>query len=414
MLDIHYIRENKTAVKANIKRRKIDPTKADIDAILKHDKMRREVQLDLEKINHERKLAAKGRLFDKGRELKAKGQKLETKIRALDKLIFEYAQWVPNILHKSVPDGDSEKDNKPIKKVGKPPTFSYQAQNHQQLGESLRILDIKRGAKVTGQGFYYWVGDGAKLAWAVYNLALTYFQKQNFVPVIVPLITREAAIFGTGYFPFFKEDSYQLEGKDQYLIGTSEQALVAIHQNEILDEANLPYQYTSFSAGFREEAGSYGKNTKGIYRVHQFHKVEQIVFCKPENSETWHKTCLKHEEKLLKDLELPYQVVDVCVGDIGAPGYRKFDCEAWFPSQNRYREVTSNTNLTDFQTRRLNIRARGKEGNKYYPHTISATGVTDRFVIAILENNQQKDGSVKIPKILQKDVGKSVIKPPTS
>jgi len=195
-----------------------------------------------------------------------------------------------------------------------------------------------------------------------------------------------------------------------YAIGTSEQPLVALHQDEILDEASLPYQYTAFSACFRQEAGSYGKDVKGIFRVHQFHKVEQIVFCKPEESDQWHKKCLELEEAMLQKLKLPYRVVDVCVGDMGAPGYRKFDCEAWFPSQNRYREVTSNTNLTDFQTRRLNIKVKGKDNKKYYPHTISATGVTDRFVAAILENYQQKDGSVKVPEVLQKYVKEAVIK----
>jgi seryl-tRNA synthetase len=183
-----------------------------------------------------------------------------------------------------------------------------------------------------------------------------------------------------------------------------------MYQDDILGERNLPYQYSAFSACFREEAGSYGKDTRGIYRTHQFHKVEQIVFCKPENSEKWHRKCLKYEEGILKALEIPYRVVEVCVGDMGAPGYRKFDCEAWFPSQNRYREVTSNTNLTDFQTRRLNIRVRGKDGKKYYPHTISATGITDRFLAAILENNQRKDGSIRVPKVLQKYIDEEKLK----
>lgn len=411
MLDINFIKDNKKLVKDTVKKRGIDTEKADIDAILKFEKIRREKQQELDEVNRERNLAAKARLFEKGRGLKAKAQDLGAEIRAAEKLIFKYWQWVPNVLSPKVPEGKSEDDNKEIRKWGKVPEFKFVPKSHEELGKSLEILDIERGAKVAGSGFYYFKGLGASLAWGLYNFALDYLKKQGFEQVMVPLFTREPALFGTGYFPFIGEDSYKLENEDLYAIGTSEQPLVAIHQNEVLEEANLPYQYTSFSACFRQEAGSYGKDVKGIFRVHQFHKVEQIVFCRSENSQKWHQKCLAFEEDLLKKLKLPYRVVDVCVGDMGAPGFRKFDCEAWFPSQRRYREVSSNTNLTDFQTRRLNIKVKGKDGEKYFPHTISATGVTDRWVAAILENYQQKDGSVKVPQVLQKYVGIEIINP---
>jgi len=411
MLELAFIRENKKLIKETVKKRGIDPKKADIDALLKFDKIKREKRRQLDDINRERNLAAKARLFEKGRQLKTKAQDLEAEIRAAEKLIYRHWQWVPNVLDSEVPKGTSEADNKVVKKWGRVPKFGFKLKSHEKLGKDLGILGIEQGAKVSGSGFYYFKGAGAQLAWGLYNFVLDYLKSKGFEQIIVPLFTRGTALFGTGYFPFISADSYKLENEDLYAIGTSEQPLVAIHQDELLKEGNLPYQYTSFSACFRQEAGSYGKDVKGIFRVHQFHKVEQIVFCKPDDSEKWHKKCLQYEEALLKKLKLPYRVVDVCVGDMGAPGFRKFDCEAWFPSQGRYREVTSNTNLTDFQTRRLNIKAKGKDGKKYYPHTISATGVTDRWVAAILENYQQKDGSVKVPQALQKYVGKTFIKP---
>ncbi|MFH1896183.1 MAG: aminoacyl--tRNA ligase-related protein, partial [bacterium] len=277
MLDINFIKDNKKLVKDTVKKRGIDTEKADIDAILKFEKIRREKQQELDEVNRERNLAAKARLFEKGRGLKAKAQDLGAEIRAAEKLIFKYWQWVPNVLSPKVPEGKSEDDNKEIRKWGKVPEFKFVPKSHEELGKSLEILDIERGAKVAGSGFYYFKGLGASLAWGLYNFALDYLKKQGFEQVMVPLFTREPALFGTGYFPFIGEDSYKLENEDLYAIGTSEQPLVAIHQNEVLEEANLPYQYTSFSACFRQEAGSYGKDVKGIFRVHQFHKVEQIV-----------------------------------------------------------------------------------------------------------------------------------------
>jgi len=220
----------------------------------------------------------------------------------------------------------------------------------------------------------------------------------------VPAAARERTLFGTGYLPFFPEDIYRIEGQDLCLIGTSEQTLVGYHADEMLPAESLPLRYCAFSPCFRTEAGAYGKAARGAFRVHQFHKVEQIVFCRPEESEQWHEACLQHETALMDLLEIPYRVVRVCVGDLAAPGYKKYDVEGWFAGFGGYRETHSNTNLLDYQTRRLNIRARAEEG-LIYPHTISATMITDRALLAIIENNQQADGSVIVPPVLRPALG---------
>jgi seryl-tRNA synthetase len=218
-------------------------------------------------------------------------------------------------------------------------------------------------------------------------------------------------LYGTGYLPFFSDQTYLIQGEDLALIGTSEQTLVGYHTDETLEAESLPLRYTAYTPCFRTEAGSYGKESRGIFRVHQFHKVEQIIFCLPEDSPACHEECLVNEEYLLQQLGIPYRVVNVCVGDMGAPGYKKYDIEAWYPGFGSYREVTSNTNLTEFQSRRLNIRYKDKEGNRGFVHTISATGLTDRVVCAILENYQQEDGSVVVPEVLRPYTGFDVIAP---
>jgi seryl-tRNA synthetase len=285
------------------------------------------------------------------------------------------------------------------------PEFSFKPKDHQEIGERLDIIDTKRGAKVAQAGFYYWKGKGAQLCGALFFWAQQQLALRGFTTFMTPCVAKEHTLFGTGYLPFFAEETYSLENEDLALIGTSEQTLVGYHADEIIDSAELPLLYSAYSPCFRTEAGSYGKESRGIFRVHQFHKVEQIVFCLPEESHKYHMMCLDNEEFLLKQLGLPYRVVDVCVGDLGAPGARKYDVEAYFAGFNGYREVTSNTNITDFQARRLNIRFRDKEAGKGFVHTISATAVTDRVAIAILENCQREDGSVVVPEVLRPFTG---------
>ena len=277
-----------------------------------------------------------------------------------------------------------------------------------QLGEELDILDIARGSKVAQTGFYYWKGKGAMLAQAFFFWVQKFLVERGFTMFMTPCAAKERTLFGTGYLPFFADQTYNLTGEDLALIGTSEQTLVGYHADDVLDGAKLPLCYTAFTPCFRTESGSYGRASRGIFRVHQFHKVEQIVFCKPEESEKYHEFCLENEEALLQALGLPYHVVNVCVGDLGAPGYKKYDIEAYFPSFGGYREVTSNTNLTSFQSRRLNIRY--KDGDtRDYVHTISATAATDRMIICIMENFQQPDGSIVVPEVLRPYTGFDVI-----
>jgi len=267
------------------------------------------------------------------------------------------------------------------------------------------VIDTKRGAKVAQSGFYFWKGQGAQLCNALFFWAQQELVKKGFTSFFTPCVAKENTLYGTGYLPFFADQTYQLDSEDLALIGTSEQVLVGYHADETLNAGELPLCYTAFTPCFRTEAGSYGKATRGIFRVHQFHKVEQIIFCLPEESEKYHQVCQENEEYLAQQLALPYRVVDVCVGDLGAPGYRKYDMEAWFAGFGKYREITSNTNLTDFQSRRLNIRFKGTDGAKGFVHTISATTVTDRWVIAIMENFQQEDGSVVVPEVLRPYTG---------
>ncbi len=413
MIDIKWLRENPETLKANCVRRGCD---ADIDAMVVLDKKIREIRTQVENMQAERNALSKRCKDDPSardlvKEIKEKLTALEPELDQLDAQLFEQMSWLPNALDPAVPDGNTDEDNKLIRHVGELPKFDFQPRDHQDLGDLLGIIDTARGAKVAGTGFYYWVGKGAILAQATFFWVQKVLAERGFTPFMTPCTAREKTLFGTGYFPFFKDQSFKIEGLDIALIGTSEQTLVGYHADEILDGDKLPLKYTSFTPCFRTEAGSYGKASRGIFRVHQFHKVEQIIFCTPEMSEQHHLECLANEEFILQQLGIPYRVVDVCVGDMGAPGYRKYDIEGWFAGFNAYRELTSNTNLTDFQARRLNIRFKNKI-SKGFVHTISATAVTDRCIIAILENFQREDGSVVIPEVLRPFTGFDVIEAP--
>ncbi|MBE6367591.1 MAG: serine--tRNA ligase [Lentisphaerae bacterium] len=314
------------------------------------------------------------------------------------------------MLADDVPDGQTDADNVELRKVGVIPEFDFKVRDHQELGEMLDIIDTQRGAKVAQSGFYYWKGKGAQLVQALFFWTQRELVNRGFQLFMTPCLAKEKTLYGTGYLPFFADQTYALKDEDLALIGTSEQTLVGFHADEVLEGATLPRFYTAYTPCFRTESGSYGKASRGIFRVHQFHKVEQIIFCKPQDSVKYHDFCLENEEYLLQQLGLPYHVVNVCVGDLGAPGYKKYDIEAWFAGFDAYREVTSNTNLTEFQSRRLNIRY--KDGDERgFVHTISATAMTDRAAIAILENNQRADGSVVVPEVLRPFTGFDVIEP---
>ena len=413
MIDIKILRENHELVKKNAARR---GCQVNIDDLCALDQQYLATVKEVENLRAERnRLSKECQTNPAAREtvkqLKVTLAELETKQDELKKQVDEQLAWLPNFLSDDVPDGKDDTENQEIRQVGRKPGLAFAARDHQALGDLLGIIDTARGAKVAQSGFYYWVGKGAQLTQAMFFWAQRELVKKGFTLFMSPCAAKAQTLFGTGYLPFFKDQTYNLAGEDLALIGTSEQTLVGYHAEETLDGASLPRCYTSFTPCFRTEAGSYGKESRGIFRVHQFHKVEQIIFCKPDDSPRCHEVCLANEEYLLQQLGIPYRVVNVCVGDMGAPGYKKYDIEAWYPGFGAYREVTSNTNLTDFQARRLNIKFKDADGGRGFVHTISATGVTDRVVCAILENYQQADGSVVVPEVLRPLTGFDVIAP---
>jgi seryl-tRNA synthetase len=407
MIDVRILRENPELVKANCKRRGCN---VDVDALLQRDAAYLQLVREVEDMRAERNRLSKlckdnVEAREQVRDLKQTIADKETELNELKTAVDADLAWLPNILADDVPDGDHDENNVPLRHWGEKPEFDFKPLTHDELGEKLGIIDTARGAKVAQSGFYYWRGQGAQLAQALFFWTQRELVKRGFELFMTPCLAKEQTLFGTGYLPFFADQTYKLEKEDLALIGTSEQTLVGFHADETLDADELPLQYTSFTPCFRTEAGSYGKESRGIFRVHQFHKVEQIIFCLPEDSPKYHQVCQENEEYLMQQLGIPYRVVDICVGDLGAPGHKKFDVEAWFSGYGGYREVTSNTNLTDFQARRLGIRFKDQDGRRDFVHTISATAVTDRVVCAILENNQQADGSVVVPEVLRPFTG---------
>lgn len=414
MIDIKILRENPELIKENCAKRKYD---VDIDALHDLDQQYLKLVRETEDLRAERnRLSKECQSNPAAREqVKAMKGELSEKEKLQDELkaqVEEKLTWLPNFQSPDTPDGESDADNVEVKVVGEKPVFDFQPRDHQAIGEILGIIDTQRGSKVAQSGFYYWVGKGAMLTQAMYFWAQKELVKRGFTMMMSPCAAKSRTLFGTGYLPFFKDQIYPIGNEDLCLIGTAEQTLVGFHADEVMDAARLPERLTAYTPCFRTEAGSYGKEARGIFRVHQFHKVEQIIFCRPEDSPKYHEECLANEEYLLQQLGVPYHVVNVCIGDLGAPAYKKYDCEAWFPGYNGYREVTSNSNLTDFQSRRLNIRYKDGNGGKGFVHTISATGLTDRVVCAMLENFQREDGSVVVPEVLRPFTGFDVIEAP--
>ncbi len=401
MIDIQLIRNQPEMIKALCHRRGFD---VDVDKLVDVDKQLRDTNAEADKLRSESKKISGVENREKAIELRNEIKRLDDVTRDLKSQRDQLWGMLPNLLAPDVPDGKDDTKNVEISKWGEPPKFDFKPKSHEVIGENLDILDLKRAAKVAGSGFYYWKGDGAKMVNGIFDLALKTLAERGFIQMYTPVVAREETLFGTGYLPFSRDEIYKIENQDFSLIGTSEQSLVAYHTDEIIPVDALPLLYTAYTPCFRSEAGAYGKASRGAFRVHQFHKVEQIVFCRPEDSERWHSECGKNEETIMQLLEIPYRVVIVCVGDMGAPGYKKYDIEGWFAGFDAYRETHSNTNLLDYQTRRLNIRCKDKSGT-FNPHTISATMITDRAALAILENNQQKDGSIVIPEVLRSYMG---------
>ena len=415
MIDIKFLRENPDAVRASQKDRGEDV--GVVDQVLASDELKRAAITEFEQLRAEQNLLSKSVGAAKGDEkaaLLANSKELADKVKAADAKRAEIeaqanslAMVISNILDPDAPIG-GEEDFVVIEHVGTPRDFAaagFEPKDHVELGKLLGAIDTERGAKVSGSRSYYLTGVGALLEFALVNYAISSATKAGFIPVIPPVLVKPAAMEGTGFLGQAAENVYHLEKDDYYLVGTSEVPLAAFHMDEILDGAKLPMRYAGYSTCFRREAGSYGKDTRGIIRVHQFDKVEMFSFCKPEEAKEEHKRLLQWEKDFLNAMEIPYRVIDVASGDLGSSANRKFDIEAWIPTQEAYREVTSTSNCTEFQARRLNIRFKDADGTKAVA-TLNGTLVAiPRMIVAILENHQNADGSVNIPAALQPFLG---------
>ena len=415
MLDPQILRKNLDLLKDNINRRGLD---IDIKFLVEQDEKRRKVKFEAEQVRSEQKSigkeisqtkeSQKKDLLEKASELSEKVKLLNEKYEKEDKLFFD--QWIkiPNLVDESSPMGSTDQDNLEIKKVGKIKEVS-DIKNHLEIGEQLNLINVEKAAEVSGSRFSYIFGDLVKIELNLVSWVMEKLSGKDFTPTVPPVLVREEALFGTGFFPDDAEQVYEIPKDDLYLVGTSEVPLAALHSNEILDLESLPLRYAGFSTCFRREAGTYGKDTTGIFRVHQFDKVEMFSFCNPEKSKEEHEYLLSIEEEILQELEIPYRVVDVCTGDLGASAAKKYDIEAWMPSQQNYREVTSCSNTTDFQARRLNIRTK-IDGNTTTIHTLNGTALAvGRILIALIENNQQEDGRVEFSDNLAEILGVKIL-----
>jgi len=408
MLDIKYIREHPEEVKEGCKKKGFD---CDVGQILKLDEKKRGLLLKIETLRADQGKLGKEDIAG-AKKIKEEVKELEPQLEEIDKNLHSLLILLPNLPQDAVPVGD-ESVNVVLHQHGKAPKFDFEPKDHLSLGESLEVLDVERAAKTSGSRFSYLKGDLALLEFALVDLAMKTAIKEGFLPIIPPVLIKEEMMQAMGYIdtPEDLEERYYFEKEKLFLVGTAEQSVGPMHAGEIFDEKELPKRYIAFSTCFREEAGSYGKDTKGILRVHQFDKVEMFSFVHPEKSKEEHQFLVSLQESLWQALKIPYQVVQLATGDMSRPSSSTIDIEAWMPGQGKYREVSSASNVTDFQARRLNTRYRKKEGKPEYVHMLNATGFAiGRTLIAIMENYQQKDGSIKIPKVLQGYIGKKEIK----
>jgi seryl-tRNA synthetase len=369
------------------------------DELLAADERWRELETQASELRAQTKTKGKPtpEQLEQLRGLKAELQRVEAEHEEAAQRRQELLDRVPNPPDPSVPDGDSEDDAVEVRRVGEPPSFSFEPRDHLDLAAGRGWIDLERAAKVSGARFAYRVGEGALLELALYRFALDRLVAKGFVPVLPPVLVREEAMYGTGFLPTDEVNIYRIERDELYLTGTSEVGLASFHLGEELDE--LPRRYAGYSTNFRRESGAAGKDTRGMFRVHQFDKVEMFVFTQPDRSIEEHEALLALEEELVQEVGLPYRVVNVAAGDLGASAAKKYDIEAWFPAQERYREITSTSNTTDYQARRLGIRFR--RGGKLEPvHTLNGTAMTARWLIALLENFQDERGEIAVPEVL--------------
>jgi len=417
MLDIKLIRENPEFVKNNLMKRGNPESIKMLDALVDLDREWRQNLTKLNDLRHERKMItteiatlkkagkdASGKL-EKAKTIDSEITGIQAEVTKAEENIHNYLMQLPNLLHETVPVGKDENENIQMRTWGDIPKFSFPAKNHIDIGINLDIIDIERAGKVTGSRFFYLKRQGVLLDMALMSFAMEEMVKNGYAPVEPPYLMRREAYEGVTALSDFEDVLYKIEKEDLYLIATSEHPMAAMFMNEVLKEEDLPLKLAGISACFRKEAGAHGKDTRGMFRTHQFNKIEQFVFCKPEESWKLHEELVKNAENLIQKLGLPYRVVNVCTGDIGTVAAKKYDIEAWMPAQNAYREIVSCSNCTDYQARRLNIRYREKEGAppKGFLHTLNSTAIaTGRTIVAILENFQQEDGTIVIPKVLRK------------
>jgi len=409
MLDLRAIREDPEPFRRGLARR--TPELADdVDRLLDLDRERRELIAEIDDLRAEQNRASKEIGGAKGEEREGKIAavkqvsdrlaELEPKLREAEEALDSLLARLPNVPHGSVPEGESDDDNVVVTDSGEPAASAFAARDHVELGESLGMIDLERAARVSGARFAYLLGPGVWLQWALVRYCLDLLAARGFTPVIPPVLVREEAMYGTGFLPTDEAQIYVTRDDDLYLVGTSEVPLAGLHQDEILEAGALPRRYAGYSTCFRREAGTHGKDTRGIFRVHQFDKVEMFSFTMPEASWDEHELLRSLQEEIVAGLELPYRIVNVCTGELGASAAKKYDLEVWLPGQKRYRELTSCSNCTDYQARRLECRVRGEGGNRPV-HTLNGTAcAVGRTIIAILENGQREDGSVALPEAL--------------
>ncbi|MEU3475966.1 serine--tRNA ligase [Rhodococcus sp. NPDC006774] len=417
MIDLKFLRENPDAVRASQRTRGEDP--ALVDALLDADASRRAAVLAGDQLRAEQKALGKqvGKASADDRPaLLAGASELAAKVKAAqaaeaeaDAALDAAHRAISNIVQDGTPAG-GEDDFVLLETVGQIPEFDFEPKDHLELGESLNLIDMERGAKVSGSRFYFMTGYGALLQQGLLQLAAQKAVKNGFTMMIPPVLVRPEIMSGTGFLGAHADEIYRLEADDLYLVGTSEVALAGYHSGEIIDLADGPKRYAGWSSCFRREAGSYGKDTRGIIRVHQFDKIEMFSYIKPEDAAAEHLKLLEYEKEMLAAVELPYRVIDTAGGDLGSSAARKFDCEAWVPTQQAYRELTSTSNCTTFQARRLGVRYRDENGKPQTAATLNGTLATTRWIVAILENHQQADGTVRVPEALVPFVGTDVLR----
>ncbi len=419
MLDIKFIRENKDIVQAGAKKKHVN---IDIDALIVLDDKRKEILSSIEKKRSEQNIISekmpnatpedRQKMIDDMKVVKESLQKEEETLKETMKVWQEAMLKVPNVPDMSVPEGDSDRENKEVKVWGEKPKFDFEPKDHVEIMTKLGMLDLERGTKVHGFRGYFLTGDGARLSFAIWNYAMEFFGNKKFLPVIAPSIVRKINLYGTGHLPGDMEDFYTTQDGD-VLSGTAEVALMAMHSEEVLNAESLPIKYLGFSPCYRREAGAHSKDVKGLIRVHEFYKLEQLILSEAshEMSVALHEELNRNTEEFIESLGIPYHTVLNCGGDLGLGQVKKYDVELWVPKENTYREISSASYFHDFQTRRFNIRYKDTSGKLRYAHSLNCTAIpTPRILVSLVENYQQADGSVKIPEVLQKYLGKDAIK----